>query len=97
MDYQEAIRAVNEYYDLCKLYGLKFEWSLEGLINNPGNIRLALIRRKIKKIREVYPLQKKGEKVVRRKQKINKPISEKKKERKPPKREIRHNSKIETI
>lgn len=87
MNYQEAIKVLDEYYELCKLHNLKFEWSLEGLKNNPGNIKLAVIRRKIKTIRDAYPLQKKAAKVIKRK-KINKPISKNKKESKQPKREI---------
>lgn len=88
MDYQEAIKAVNEYYKLCQQYGLEFEWNLEGLINNPENIEIEVIRNKIKAIKENYPLQKKIIRAVKRMQNTNKTKPNKKKRSKLPKKEI---------
>ncbi len=88
MDYQEAIKAVKEYHGLCIRYKLKFDWNLEGLINNPENIKLEVIRKKIKAIKENYPLQKKIIRAVKRMQKTNKTKPNKKRGSKPPKKEI---------
>lgn len=90
MDYQEEIKALNEYHALCKKYGLKFDRNFEGLMNHPENIKLELIRSRIKQIRENYPLQKKVKKVVKGNPKPKKTIAKKKKGKasKPLKKEI---------
>lgn len=90
MNYQEEIKALKKYHALCEKHGLKFDRSFEGLMNHPENIKLELIKRRIKQIRENYPLQKKVKKVDNRKTKSKKTIAKKKKGKagKPPEKEI---------
>lgn len=62
MNFQKAIDLLEEYHRLCQKHNVSFPWNYPGLIENSQNIKVKIVLKKIRDIKEAYEGSKKEEK-----------------------------------